>query len=74
MPLKPGSSKAAVSHNIAVERAAGRPEPQAVAIAMQEAHKSHPMGTPSSAPHPMQNDHTKVAQPAEHGPGCPPSK
>lgn len=39
-PLKEGSSQATVSHNIAVERNAGKPEKQAVAIAMSKAGKS----------------------------------
>lgn len=39
MPLEHGSSRAAVSHNIATERAAGKPEKQAIAIAMREAGK-----------------------------------
>lgn len=37
-------------------------------------HAAQPMGSPSSAPHPMQNDHKKMNQPAEHGSGCMPSK
>ena len=37
MPLEKGSSKKAVSDNIKTERAAGRPEKQAIAIAMSEA-------------------------------------
>lgn len=37
MPLKPESSKAAMSANIKTERAAGKPEKQAVAIAYSEA-------------------------------------
>lgn len=40
MPLEKGSSKAAISHNIATERNAGKPEKQAVAIAFSEAGKS----------------------------------
>lgn len=40
MPLEKGKSKAAISHNIATERKAGKPEKQAVAIAMSEAGKS----------------------------------
>lgn len=34
MPLKPGKSKKAVSQNIRTEMAAGKPQKQAVAIAM----------------------------------------
>ena len=37
MPLRSGSSQKTISHNIAVERAAGKPESQAVAIAMSKA-------------------------------------
>jgi hypothetical protein len=37
MPLVPGKSKAAISENIATERKSGRPEKQAIAIAMSEA-------------------------------------
>ena len=37
MPLKSGKSKKAVSSNIKTEMAAGKPQKQAVAIAMSEA-------------------------------------
>jgi hypothetical protein len=40
MPLEKGSSKEVVSRNIATERNAGKPEAQAVAIAMKTAGKS----------------------------------
>lgn len=40
MPLKSGSSKKAVSSNIKTEMAAGRPQKQAVAIALSKAGKS----------------------------------
>lgn len=40
MPLEQGSSREAVSANIATERAAGKPEKQAIAIALHEAGKS----------------------------------
>lgn len=40
MPLKSGKSKAAVSANIRTERAAGKPQKQAVAIALSKAGKS----------------------------------
>lgn len=41
MPLEAGSSRAVVSRNIATERRAGKPEDQAVAIAMRKAGKSY---------------------------------
>lgn len=40
MPLKRGSSKATISHNIAAEIRAGKPQRQAIAIAMSKAGKS----------------------------------
>lgn len=40
MPLEKGKSKKAISRNIKRERAAGRPEKQAIAIAMHTARKS----------------------------------
>jgi uncharacterized protein len=40
MPLKSGSSKKTVSQNIRTERKAGKPQKQAVAIAMSKARKS----------------------------------
>ena len=42
MPLKPGSSKKAVASNIKELVASGRPQKQAVAIAMSKAGKSKP--------------------------------
>ena len=39
MPLKSGSSKKAISSNIATERRAGKPEKQAIAIAYSKAGK-----------------------------------
>jgi hypothetical protein len=40
MPLKSGKSKKAVSSNIKTEMKAGRPQKQAVAIAMRKAGKA----------------------------------
>lgn len=40
MPLRKGSSKAAISANIRTEIKAGRPQKQAVAIAMRKAGKA----------------------------------
>jgi hypothetical protein len=37
MPLEPGKGKEAISHNIATEKAAGKPHAQAVAIALNQA-------------------------------------
>ena len=40
MPLQTGSSQEAISHNIKVEMQAGKPQKQAVAIAMNTAGKA----------------------------------
>lgn len=42
MPLKKGSSKKVISDNIRTEMHHGRPQKQAIAIAMSEAGKSKP--------------------------------
>lgn len=40
MPLEKGSSRAAISNNIRTEKAAGKPQKQAVAIALNTARRS----------------------------------
>jgi len=39
MPLKKGKSKKVIGENISIERHAGKPEKQAIAIALSEARK-----------------------------------
>jgi len=66
MPLKKGSSDAAVSSNISELVQTGRPQNQAVAIAMSKAGKSKP-GNPHGmkAGHPYMGD-PMAARPAHH--------
>lgn len=50
MPLKKGTSKAVVAANIKTEMKAGKPQKQAVAIALKTAGKSKPsMAAPKMA-------------------------
>ena len=42
MPLRSGKSRAAISANIKTEMKAGRPQRQAIAIAMRKAGKAKP--------------------------------
>lgn len=44
MPLKSGKSKKAISSNIKTEMKAGKPQRQAIAIAMSKAGKSNKSG------------------------------
>ena len=44
MPLKSGKSQKVISHNIRKEIQAGKPKPQAIAIAMRKAGKPKPRG------------------------------
>lgn len=42
MPMKPGKSKKVISENIKAEMKAGKPQKQAVAMAMKNAGKAKP--------------------------------
>lgn len=44
MPLQKGKSKKTIAKNIRIERHAGKPEKQAIAIAMSEAGKGKKKG------------------------------
>jgi nicotinamide mononucleotide (NMN) deamidase PncC len=49
MPLKQGKSAKTVSANIRTEMAAGKPQKQAIAIALSVAGKSRPRGKKTSS-------------------------
>jgi len=62
MPLEHGKSKAAFSHNVKAEMAAGKPQKQAVAIAYSEAgEKKH------KKPNPKKSMHRAAAIRADNG-------
>jgi hypothetical protein len=51
IPLKNGYSKASIGHNVAAEMKAGKPQKQAVAIALDTARRAaKAAGKPSKAP------------------------
>jgi hypothetical protein len=60
MPLKPGKSKAVVSSNIRKEIKAGRPQAQAVAIALNTARKSGAKIPKPSSRKPVANNLNKM--------------
>ena len=53
MPLKKGSSRATISHNIGEMEAAGHPRDQAVAAALSTARRARAYGGPLGSPMPM---------------------
>lgn len=59
MPLTPGKSKAAFSHNVKAEMAAGKPQKQAVAIAYSEKRKRMAKG--GEVDEQEREDHRQIA-------------
>jgi hypothetical protein len=55
MPLRDGTSRATIGENIKTEENAGRPRPQAIAIALHTARKSGP-GIPRPGEHEPHNE------------------
>jgi len=67
MPLKSGSSQAAISSNIKTEIAAGKPQKQAVAIAMNKAHDGDAVATTAmTAAQINEKNKEYYAKPLEH--------
>lgn len=69
MPLEQGSSKEAISHNIATEMEHGKPQKQAVAIAMHAAgvpkpsHDDEGASGPYGTKLPMEGNHHNSVEP-----------
>ncbi|MGH7867907.1 MAG: hypothetical protein ACREP9_09850 [Candidatus Dormibacteraceae bacterium] len=73
MPLEPGKSKEAFSHNVAAEKHAGKPTKQAVAIAYSEQRRTgHDEISPLS-PAPAQTEASAGGQKDEFSPSGPAS-
>lgn len=62
MPLKPGSSRATISANVKTEMAHGKPQKQAVAIALSVARKHKKIDTNASAHDAGHPDHDELRE------------